>query len=141
MSYSRMDIGTVVCELVQWHDVSLTHCWTLSWHSPFKNSCRVSECDATHCKRANALQTRFETWAVRLGGESSGYTDTISCSNAGIIPGKPYVRESYYTSLDNCSPNACHKTSARSSYCSLFLLNSSNAPSLLFGSIRSMTRP
>jgi hypothetical protein len=33
---------------------------------------RVSECDATHCNNARALQTLFDACAVRVGGERSG---------------------------------------------------------------------
>ena len=39
---------------------------------PLRNSCLVSVWEATHCKSARALQTRFETWAVRLGGDRRG---------------------------------------------------------------------
>lgn len=31
---------------------------------PFRNNVRVSLCDATHCNRARALQTRFDAAAV-----------------------------------------------------------------------------
>lgn len=47
---------------------------------------RVSLCEATHCRRARALQTRFEACAVSEGGARSGYTDTISCSRADMTP-------------------------------------------------------
>lgn len=53
---------------------------------PFKKSWRVSECEATHWRSASALHTRFEACAVSAGGDSSGYTDTISCSNAAMMP-------------------------------------------------------
>lgn len=39
---------------------------------PLRKSCLVSGWEATHWRRASALQTRLETWAVRLGGESNG---------------------------------------------------------------------
>ena len=32
------------------------------------------------------MQTRLETCAVRLGGTRRPYTETISCSKAGMIP-------------------------------------------------------
>lgn len=31
-------------------------------------SVRVSGCDAIHCNKANALQTRFDCCAVNVGG-------------------------------------------------------------------------
>lgn len=37
-----------------------------------KNNPRVSGCDATHCNNANALHTRLDAWAVRVGGVSNG---------------------------------------------------------------------
>lgn len=48
------------------------------WQVPFKKSCLVSGWDATHWRSARALQTRLDTCAVRFGGESIGYTETIS---------------------------------------------------------------
>ena len=39
---------------------------------PLKKRLRVSLCDATHCKSAKALQTRFEAAAVSWEGLSSG---------------------------------------------------------------------
>ena len=59
---------------------------------PFKKSCLVSGWDATHWRSARALQTRLDTCAVRFGGESIGYTDTISWRRAGMIPGKEVRR-------------------------------------------------
>ena len=53
---------------------------------------RVSWWEATHCSRANALHTRLEAWAVRAGGESRGYMDTISCSSVAMVP-KLYQRK------------------------------------------------
>ena len=38
----------------------------------FRKSARVSGCDATHCRSASALHTRFDAWLVSDGGESSG---------------------------------------------------------------------
>lgn len=35
---------------------------------PCKKSALVSLCDATHCRSANALQTRFEAAAVSCDG-------------------------------------------------------------------------
>ena len=32
------------------------------------------------------MHTRLDAWFVRLGGDSSGYIDTISCSSAGMTP-------------------------------------------------------
>lgn len=46
-----------------------------------KNSSRVSEWDATHWKRANALQTRFDVWVFNSGGCSCGYISVISCKH------------------------------------------------------------
>lgn len=51
-----------------------------------RNSPRVSLCDATHWRRASALHTRFDAPAVSDAGDSSGYTDTISCRRADITP-------------------------------------------------------
>lgn len=47
-----------------------------------KNTERVSWCDATFCRRASALHTRFDCWAVNVGGVIDGYMLIISCSNA-----------------------------------------------------------
>jgi len=40
--------------------------------TPCRNMARVSWWEATHCRRASALHTRLEAWAVRAGGESKG---------------------------------------------------------------------
>jgi len=40
-------------------------------HIPLRNKALVSLCDATHCKSASALQTRFEAAAVNCDGLSS----------------------------------------------------------------------
>ena len=47
---------------------------------------RVSLCDATHCRSARALHTRFEAPAVSEAGASKGYTETISCRRAEMTP-------------------------------------------------------
>ena len=59
------------------------------WGSPLKKSCLVSAWEATHCSNARALQTLFDTCAVRFGGDNSGYTETISCSKAAMTPTLP----------------------------------------------------
>ena len=41
-------------------------------NAPLRNNPRVSWCDATHCKSASALHTRFDACAVKVGGESIG---------------------------------------------------------------------
>lgn len=71
MSYLGKDREIVVCGLE--NDMSFMFGGQMEFSdTPFKNSCLVSECEATHCRRARALQTRFETCAVRLGGERRG---------------------------------------------------------------------
>lgn len=42
------------------------------WHIPFKKRVRVSLWEATHCKSASALQTRFEAAAVSCDGFKRG---------------------------------------------------------------------
>lgn len=42
----------------------------------------VSACDATFCNKASALQTRFDCWAVNVGGVIDGYMLTISWRSA-----------------------------------------------------------
>lgn len=37
-----------------------------------RNTDRVSGCEATHCNSANALHTRFDWWAVNVGGLIDG---------------------------------------------------------------------
>jgi hypothetical protein len=56
-------------------------------HSPERKSPRVSLCEATHCSRARALQTRFEAAAVSCDGLRSGYTEMISCNRVVMTPG------------------------------------------------------
>lgn len=51
-----------------------------------KKAVRVSGCEATHCSKASALHTRFDWWAVRVGGVMEGYMFTISCSRAHAVP-------------------------------------------------------
>ncbi|KAH3660242.1 hypothetical protein OGAPHI_007447 [Ogataea philodendri] len=63
----------------------------------FKKGVRVSGCEATHCNNARALQTLLEAGVVRFGGDSIGYTATIS-SNKLVM-----------------TPNEFHKTRAKSS--------------------------
>jgi hypothetical protein len=74
----------------------------------------VSGCDATHCNKANALQTRLLACGDNVGGESIGYILIISCNNTAIVP------------------NEYHNTGAKSGYASLLLLSSINAFSLYF---------
>lgn len=69
----------------------------------------VSECDATHCSRARALQTLLLAGEDSVGGDSVGYIEMISCSSAEIVP------------------NECHSTGARSGKVSRRLLSSTNA--------------
>ena len=75
----------------------------------FRNSFLVSRCDATHWRRASTLHALFEVLESRSGGESSGYTDTISWRSAAIVP------------------TECQMKGAGSEKCSLYLLSSSNA--------------
>lgn len=51
-----------------------------------RKAVRVSGCEATHCSKASALHTRFDWWAVRVGGVIEGYMFTISCSRAHAVP-------------------------------------------------------
>ena len=53
---------------------------------PWRKSVLVSLCDATHCRSANALQTRLEAAAVSCEGFSSVYTEMISCSSEVMTP-------------------------------------------------------
>lgn len=69
-----------------------------------KNAERVSGCDATHWRRARALQTRFDWCAVRVAGFIAGYMLTISCRRAAVVP------------------NECHSMGANSGTTSRFLL-------------------
>lgn len=80
-----------------------------------KNTVRVSGCEATHCRRANALQTRFDWWAVNVAGLIEGYILIISWRRAAIVP------------------KLCHSIGARSVTVSRFLLNSSRAASRVSG--------
>lgn len=79
----------------------------------FKKSYLVSLCEATLYKRANTLQALFEVFVSRLGGESAGYTATISYKSAATVP------------------TECQIKGASSEKCSLHLLNSIKALSLL----------
>lgn len=65
-----------------------------------RKSDRVSLCEATHCRSARALQTRFEAWAVRDGGARRGYTETISCRRADMTPASG-------ARFSIASPNTC----------------------------------
>ena len=65
--------------------------------------------EATHYKRANTLQALFEVLESRLGGESYGYTETISYKRAAIVP------------------TECQMKGANSEKCSLYLDNSTSA--------------
>mmetsp|Transcript_6416 Transcript_6416/g.9541 ORF Transcript_6416/g.9541 Transcript_6416/m.9541 type:complete len:216 (-) Transcript_6416:153-800(-) len=44
----------------------------------FRNSVRVSGCEAIHCSKAKTLQTLLEATTLSVGGTSKGYTETIS---------------------------------------------------------------
>jgi len=99
-----------ITELVRMAKVCIVKQYNLE-QVPSRKSLRVSWCEATHCRSARALQTRFEACAVRLGGESIGYIETISCKSADIVP------------------NECHRIGARSEKASRFFDNSSKADS------------
>lgn len=86
-------------------------------NAPARNSDLVSGCDATHCKSASALQTRLDAVAVKVGGDSDGYIDIISCSSAAMVP------------------KECHSIGARSGKSSRFLLSSSRAVSRMLLSL------
>lgn len=88
---------------------------------PLRKRPRVSLWLATHCSSASALQTRLLAAAVSWLGLSRGYTDMISCNRLVM------------------TPKECQMTKASSGTCSLFLLSSIKAPSLLAGSISSAT--
>lgn len=79
----------------------------------FKKCCLVSLCEATHCKSARTLQALLEVFVSKLGGDNYGYTATISYSRAAIVP------------------TECQMNGANSAKCSLCLLNSIKALSLL----------
>lgn len=101
---------------------------------PLRKTSLVSWWEATHWRRARALQTRFEAWGVSSGGFNSGYTLIISCNKVDITP----VNTALVTATNPGElPNECHRIKARSSYCSLFLLNSRSAFSLPSGPLRS----
>jgi hypothetical protein len=57
-----------------------------SAYIPFRNSALVSLWDATHCRRARALQTRLEAAAVSCEGLRRVYTDIISWSSEVMTP-------------------------------------------------------
>ena len=85
----------------------------------FRKSGLVSLCEATHWRRANTLQALLDVLLSRRGGERSGYTDTISCSKAAIVP------------------TECQMKGANSEKCSLCLESSSRALSLFSAYLRS----
>lgn len=58
------------------------------------------------------MHALFDVLVSKLGGESWGYTATISCKRAAIVP------------------TECHINGANSAKCSLYLLNSISALSL-----------
>jgi len=53
---------------------------------PLRKTSRVSGWEATHWRRARALQTRLEAWGVNSGGFNNGYTEIISCNKVDITP-------------------------------------------------------
>jgi len=75
----------------------------------FRNRGLVSLCDATHWRRASTLQALLEVLLSKSGGERSGYTETISCRSAAIVP------------------TECQMKGASSEKCSRYLDNSSRA--------------
>ena len=75
----------------------------------FRNNYLVSLCDATHWSKASTLHALFEVFVSKLGGESKGYTTTISYSKAAIVP------------------TECQMNGASSGKCSLLLLSSTKA--------------
>lgn len=79
----------------------------------FKNSCLVSLWEATHCRSARTLQALLEVRTSRTGGDNIGYTATISCKSADMVP------------------TECQMKGASSVKCSLCLLSSISALSLL----------
>lgn len=108
---------------------------------PLRKSPRVSLCDATHCSKARALQTRFDAAAVNCDGFSSGYTEIISCSKEVMTPVIP-VSQAFpnLVAYRGGGPKECHMIKANSGTCSLFLLNSINAVSLELPLISSATQ-
>ena len=78
----------------------------------FKNRGLVSLWDATHCNRAKTLHALFDVLLSSSGGESKGYTATISCNKAAIVP------------------TECQMKGANSEKCSRYRDSSSNALSL-----------
>ncbi len=110
-------------------------------HIPLRKSPRVSLCDATHCSKARALQTRFDAAAVNCEGFSSGYTEIISCRREVMTPTIP-VSKAFpdLVAYRGDRPKECHIIKANSGTCSLFLLNSINAVSLELPLISSATQ-
>lgn len=78
----------------------------------FKNSYLVSLWEATHCRSARTLQALLLVFVSKFGGESWGYTLTISYNRAAIVP------------------TECHMKGASSEKWSLCLLSSTKALSL-----------
>ena len=78
-----------------------------------RNSYLVSLWLATHYSRANTLQALLEIRWSRRGGLSKGYTLTISCNNAAMVP------------------TECQIKGASSEKCSLYWLKVISASSLL----------
>lgn len=44
----------------------------IKWLIPDRNNVRVSECEATHCNNANALQTLLDPCPVKVAGVNNG---------------------------------------------------------------------
>ena len=78
-----------------------------------RKSCLVSLCDATLYSSASTLHALLDVLVSRFGGDNDGYTATISYSNAATVP------------------TECQINGASSEKCSLHLLNSIKALSLL----------
>ena len=86
--------------------------------SPARKSPRVSLWDATHCRRASALQTRFEAAAVSWDGLRRGYTEMISCNSDVMTPARPKqhgVSRRYVTDPERRKWYVTDRTSARGS--------------------------
>lgn len=100
----------------------------------------VSGCDATHWRRASALQTLLDWCAVSVGGLIDGQIFTISCKHKKTeergIADKTVLGLCFL--ILTCSsaaivPQECHSMGARSGTDSLFLLSSRRAFSLVSG--------
>ena len=71
----------------------------------FRKSGLVSLCEATHWRRANTLHALLEVLLSSRGGDSSGYTDTISCKRAAIVPTECQIKGA---NSEKCSLGQLH---------------------------------